>query len=580
MNAMTPTDADIPPVNSVIFPCFGYFTAPETVFVARHCDEVVLALEEARKAVNAGRWVAGYLAYEAAPAFEPAFASHPPGEIPLVWLGVYAAPQPVPKLVSIGPAEVLPWKGAVDEMAYAAAFSEIRSRIAAGETYQVNYTFPLDAPAPGDSWSFFRALYAAQPVPHACYLDAGDHQVLSLSPELFFSLHDGELRTRPMKGTRKRGLYTGQDTAIAAELAASAKDRAENVMIVDMLRNDMARVAAPGSVRVERLFEVERYSTVWQMTSTIAARTQADVPEILAALFPSGSVTGAPKIQTSKIIRALEPMPRGVYCGAMGWWAPGGRAEFNVAIRTLTVHRARGTSRYHVGSGVTWEARPEGEYAECLDKAALLLAPPATEFTLFETLRLEGGQYTLLDEHLARMSDSAAFFLRPFDAAAARAALEGLARELVGLYRVRMVLQGDGSVALENFPLEAQPGPWRVALAKAPVRRDNVTLYHKTTERVIYDAARAAAPGMDDVLLYNEAGELTESTVANLGVVLEGRHFTPTRACGLLAGTLRARLLAEGRLEEAVLRQEDLQRAERVYLFNSVRGEISITLEA
>ncbi len=577
MNAMSSDFLERPPAESIFFPSKGLFTQPHAVRIARSFAEVRPALEWARVEVGAGRWVAGMLAYEAGPAFEAAFAAQDAGAVPLVWLGSYAECVPVPDWRGGGAVGPMAWTAGVTEAAYAAAFAEIRAKIAAGETYQVNYTFPLMAAAPEDPWALFCALYAAQPVPHACYLDMGTQQVLSLSPELLFSVAGGVLRTRPMKGTRPRGLYLEQDVRIAEALHESEKDRAENVMITDMLRNDMGRVSVAGSVAVERLFAVERYATVWQMTSTIVSQTAAELPEILGALFPSGSVTGAPKIQTSKIIRGLEPHARGAYCGALGWWGPGGEAEFNVAIRTMTVDAAAGRAVYHVGSGITWDAAAGAEYAECLDKAAVVLRPARPAFALFETLRLEAGGYWLLEEHLARMGASARYFDLNFDVAHARAALAAFAAAS-GDARVRMTLGEDGEVALEGFALPPKGGTWRVALARKAVSRGDVFLYHKTTHRAVYDAARAGREDVDDVLLFNEDGEVTESTVANVAVVMGGRCVTPARDCGLLAGTLRARLLAEGRMEEGVVRVEDLALAERVFLFNSLRGEIEVEI--
>jgi para-aminobenzoate synthetase/4-amino-4-deoxychorismate lyase len=383
-----------------------------------------------------------------------------------------------------------------------------------------------------------------------------------------------------MKGTRPRGRWAEADAALAEALAASAKDRAENVMITDMVRNDMGRISRAGSVVVERLFEVERYATVWQMTSTVRAETDAEVPEILAALFPSASVTGAPKIQTSKIIHALEPEGRGVYCGALGWWAPDGSAEFSVGIRTLVADSARGVARYHVGSGITWDATAGAEYQECLDKAALLLAPVSGDFELLESLRWETGAYWLLEEHRARLRESAAYFGIALDLGAVEAALAKAAADAPERARVRLLVARDGTVRTEVYPLEVPERAWRVALAETPVSREELFLYHKTTRREIYAAARAARPDVDDVLLWNEAGELTESTVANVALEIDGEWLTPARACGLLAGTMRARWLAEGRLREAVLHRDDLARATRVLLLNSVRGEIPAVVVA
>lgn len=538
--------------------------------------EVLSAMAWAHCEHAKGRYIAGFIAYEAGAAFEPAFAAHEPVPgLPLIWLAAYDASSLPPELPEIAP-PAQDWTPGIDAERYTATVAEIRERIAVGETYQVNYTFPLHAAAPENPWATFGALYHAQPVPHACYIDTGRWQVLSWSPELFFSLRQGTLHTRPMKGTRPRGPHADADRDAAMRLFTSDKDRAENVMITDMLRNDMGRVCTPGSVRVQELFGVEQYATVWQMCSSIVGACNVDMPEVLRALFPSGSVTGAPKVQTSRLIRAFEPDPRGVYCGALGWWAPDGDATFSVGIRTMTVDAMCSTACYSVGSGITWDSAANSEFRECLDKAALVLAP-RPDFDLFETMRWEDGAFPLLEAHLKRMRASAQFLGFGFSRMATIGALQDAVARVRGLHRVRLVLSRDGACHAEALPFE--PGPrrvWRVALAAARVFRDDVFLHHKTTHRAIYDAARAARPDVDDVILLNEDGELTESTIANLGVQLRGRCYTPPRSSGLLPGTLRAQWLREGRLTEATLYPEDLERAERIFLFNALRGEIEV----
>lgn len=576
MNVMSHQHPENLSPGTVYFPEGPCFTAPQAVCEVHTLSEVADAMAWARTQHHAGRYVAGFIAYEAAPAFEPAFAAHPPvAGLPLVWLGAFDAPSAHPPLPV---AAELPgdWQPGVSPEAYACALAEIRARIAAGETYQVNYTFPLRAAAPAAPWAVFGALYHEQPVPHACYLNTGRWQVLSWSPEEFFTLRQGVLHTRPMKGTRARGPHAAADHDAAARLARSEKDRAENVMITDMLRNDMGRVCATGSVRVQELFAVERYATVWQMTSSIVGECQAGVPEVLQALFPSGSVTGAPKVQTSRIIHQVEAGPRGVYCGALGWWSPDGDATFSVGIRTMTIDREAGTAVYPVGSGVTWDSAAASEYRECLDKAALVLAPQP-DYALFETLRWEDGQFPLLEGHLARLSASAAYLGFPYERRAAIDALQEAVARVRGLHRVRLSLARTGTHQAEATPFDHGPRRvWRVAIAATRVRRDDRFLHHKTTHRAVYDAARAARPDVDDVLLVNEDGELTESTIANLGVQIRGRCYTPPQSSGLLPGVQRAAWIREGRLREVTLYPADLERAERIFLFNALRGEIEI----
>lgn len=551
------------------------FRQPREILSARTLDEVLPVLRAAGRAVDAGAWVAGFLAYEAGAALDPALPARAAAGPPLAWFGVYDGFDAVPLESRGAPPEVGPWEPAIDEAAHAAAVERIRRHIGAGDTYQVNFTFPLCARFEGDACAWFQAIAGRGHGGHSAYIDTGGFAVLSLSPELFFEI-DGETTTcRPMKGTRPRGRWSAEDLALAEALAEAEKDRAENLMIVDMVRNDLGRIADPGSVRVARLFDIERYPTVWQMTSTIQARSRAGLVETFAALFPSASVTGAPKINTCRIIQDLEPAPRGVYCGAAGWWGPGRQARFNVAIRTITVDRARGTAVYPVGSGIVWDSDPAQEYRECLQKAALL-RPPAPPFELLETLRHDGAGYHLLDGHLDRMAASAAYFGYPADPGAWRAALCDAARGFASEpLRVRMLLAADGALRMETHPLPP-PRPWRVALAPEPVDSANPFLYHKTTHRAVYDQARAAHPDCDDVLLQNERGELTESCFGNLVLEIDGARRTPALPGGLLPGTFRGALLALGEITEATLRPDDLHRATRIWIINSVRGWIPV----
>lgn len=379
-----------------------------------------------------------------------------------------------------------------------------------------------------------------------------------------------------MKGTRPRGRWPEEDRRLAAELAASEKDRAENVMIVDLLRNDMGRIAETGSVAVASLFDVERYETVWQMTSTITARTHVAVPAILAALFPSGSVTGAPKVRTMEIIRGLEPFPRGVYCGTVGWWSPGRRAEFNVAIRTVTVDTETGSAHYHVGGGITWGSSAAGEYEECRVKAALLAVRPP-RFDLLESLLFD-GQYFLLENHLDRLRDSAEYFGFDLDLDAVRRALLDKAAAFVGQpgrYKVRLRVGRSGAVKVDAEPA-APARRMRIGFAREPVDENDPFLYHKTTHRALYEEAMASRPDCDDVLLWNRRGEITESTRANVVLEIDGKSLTPPVCSGLLAGTMRAHVIAEGQIHEAPLTKADVRRAESVRLINSVRKWIDV----
>ncbi|MGE3274194.1 MAG: chorismate-binding protein [Vicinamibacterales bacterium] len=550
------------------------FVRPRAIIEAWSLDEVRPALRRIEALVEGeGLWAAGAVAYDAAPAFDRALEARRSPSLPLVWFAVGDAPEPFdlpPPPAGRPPA--IPWAPTNDAAAHAAAVSRIRARIAAGDTYQVNHTFRLRAPFDGDAWEVFLRMAHAQPSPHALFLDTGDWAVASASPELCFARDGTRITCRPMKGTAARGRTTDEDEARASWLQASAKNRAENVMIVDMIRNDLGRVAEIGSVTVTDLFRTERYPTLWQMTSTVTAESCATLDEIFAAVFPCASVTGAPKARTCALIADLETTPRGFYTGCLGVIAPGGVARFNVAIRTLVVDRRASRAEYGVGSGVTWDSDPAGEYEECLAKAQVLLNPPEP-VTLLETLLWEPpGGWFLREAHLDRLERSAGYFDVPFDRAAIIARLDAApARAGAGPCVVRLRLAPDGDIETDT---RARPEPRpvvRLALAAAPVDTTDVFLFHKTTRRAAYDAALASVPGADDALLWNERGEITETTIANVVVDLDGTLCTPPVACGLLAGTYRGSLLDAGLVEERVIRLDDLRRARAIHVVNAVR---------
>jgi para-aminobenzoate synthetase/4-amino-4-deoxychorismate lyase len=342
-----------------------------------------------------------------------------------------------------------------------------------------------------------------------------------------------------------------------------------------MIRNDLGRVARVGSVAVPELFAVERYPTLLQMTSTVTALTDAPLTDVLAAAFPCASITGAPKRRTMELLRDLEIGPRGVYTGAIGVVLPGRRAQFNVAIRTAVIDRQRGTAVYHVGSGVVWDSDAAAEFDECRLKARVLSAPPMPPFQLLESLLWTPGEgYALRADHLRRLADSAEYFGYPVDRAEVERRLDALAAGLAAPSKVRLLVGPGGAIEVEARPLAegATTEPLRLGLARGAVSSADVWLYHKTTHREAYSAARASRPDCDEVILWNERGELTEATTSNVVLEMDGGRWTPPVSAGLLAGTLRARLLAAGQIAERTLTAGDLARAERIWLINSVRG--------
>jgi para-aminobenzoate synthetase/4-amino-4-deoxychorismate lyase len=406
--------------------------------------------------------------------------------------------------------------------------------------------------------------------------------VLSLSPELFVERQGGVIRSRPMKGTAARGEHPGEDAAARAALAASVKDRAENVMIVDLIRNDLGRIAEPGSVRVEAICAVEDYPSVFQMTSTVSARSAAGLYEVIAALFPCGSITGAPKVRAMQIIHQLERQPRGLYTGALGWIGAQGDFCLSVAIRTLLIE-LDGRVRYGVGSGIVWDSAPAAEYAECLLKAGFVTsADPG--FRLIETLRMADGVFPMLTQHLDRVQTSANALSFACDRAGLIESLEKLALEHArGNFRVRLTLGRAGDVELAAVPLMATAEGAKAVFS--PVRLDsrNPWLRYKTTVRDLYEQELARIqndPSVFDVIFFNERNEVCEGARSNVFVRMAPGEplLTPPLACGLLPGVLRRRLLESGEAREAVLGETDLHRAAEVYLGNALRGLVRVVL--
>jgi para-aminobenzoate synthetase/4-amino-4-deoxychorismate lyase len=560
----------------------AFFTDPLEVITVSDLNGVRPALREVDRAARAGLYAVGFVAYEAAPAFDRALVVRD-ASTPLLWFGIFDAPssQAPEHLRGGGDYGLRAWGPSETREAYERNVREVREAIARGDTYQVNYTFRLRARFGGDAFAFYERLRAAQPTRFGSYLDAGRFKILSASPELFFRRRGSRILTRPMKGTAARGRWAEEDEANAVSLAQSEKNRAENVMIVDLLRNDLGRVAGTGTVRASRLFRVERHPTVFQMTSTVGAKLSegATLEDIFAALFPCGSVTGAPKVSTMRLIARLEGSPRGVYCGAVGMVEPGGDALFNVPIRTVVVDGEEDSAEYGTGGGVTWDSTPVGEYEEALEKARLLAEDPAA-FELLETIRLEGGRYNLLEEHLARLASSARYFdFRVSESRVREALAEHASAHAKQPRRVRLVVSREGRVRVESGRLEEARGVQTVALARTPVDRRERFLYHKTTRRGLYESRRAERVGVFDVLLRNEEGELTEFTNGNLVLELDGRRLTPPRECGLLAGTLRGALLRAGEISERVLTLKDLGRAARFWFINGVRGRVEVSFD-
>jgi para-aminobenzoate synthetase/4-amino-4-deoxychorismate lyase len=515
------------------------------------------------------RWLAGVFFYELGYALETRLQPFV-ARGPLLLFGVYDAPGAVPP--DAGRAYAGPLRPEWDESAYGTRFAAVKEAIAAGDIYQANLSFRASFAFAAAPRALYEQLRQTAQAPHCAYLDFFDEksgagrQILSLSPELFFDITDGRIKSRPMKGTSPR---TGDDGEARAKLAAASKDRAENLMIVDLIRNDLGRVSETGSVTVSDLFRVETYPALHTMVSTVSARLKphTDIAGIVRALFPCGSVTGAPKIRAMEILHDLESSPRGAYCGAIGFFAPDGRAQFNVAIRTLTIQDGQGL--LGIGGGVVQDSRQAAEYAECLLKARFFEAG-RRKLELMETLKFDGG-FVRLERHLARMTASALRLGLNFNTGKAHHALDEAVKGQAGPLRVRLTLDETGTHQATVAPLPPNPPQWSYSLSPTRTGSHDELLRHKTSWRELYEG-EVARLKTDEVIFQNERGELTEGARSNIFIKRDGVLLTPPVSSGLLPGILRAELLESGAAKEAVLTEADL--SGEVYFGNSLRGLI------
>jgi para-aminobenzoate synthetase/4-amino-4-deoxychorismate lyase len=570
-----------------------HFQGCRETLIADSLEDVPNVFAGMEAALQEGLYVAGFLSYECGAHFEPralpadfGFAS--PKNLPLAWFGVYESPaifdHSGPSLdsrltphysSSFAANDKADVELEISPSDYAQQVERIKHYIEAGDAYQVNFTTAVSFPYRGSPSSLLASLLKNQPVAYGALLNLGDAQIVSASPELFFRLENGTIATRPMKGTARRGKDIVEDATQADWLAHDEKNRSENVMIVDLLRNDLGRICAPGSIAVENLFAIERYRTLLQMTSTITGKVRPELSlyEIFRALFPCGSIVGAPKVRTMQIISELERRPRGIYTGAIGFIAPEREAVFSVAIRTLVLRD--GIAEMGVGSGIVYESDAEDEYEECRLKAAFLLhAPP--EFQLIETM-LWDGEYFLLDQHLERLAASAEYFDFEFDRDRVLARLGELPHTFLSgaRYRVRLLMDRAGEVHLTSSVLEESRLPLVVRLGFESVSSEDVFLRHKTTHRALYDRVyrEALADGFDDALFLNERGEVAEGAIHNIFIEKSGRLSTPPLSAGVLPGVFRRHLLKTCiDASERMLGLDDLRSADRVFLCNSVRG--------
>jgi para-aminobenzoate synthetase/4-amino-4-deoxychorismate lyase len=563
------------------------YARPVRVVEAHGSDEAAGCFEQLRQAAAAGLHAAGFMAYEFGYCLEARLAGlHRPGEAdgpPLLWFGLFESCRSIPgaEMMALLPdpagAFATRPRPLIERAEYDAALARVQEHIAAGDLYQANLTFQAEVRVAGSPAALYAAIRGRAAAGHGGLAFTGRDWLLSFSPELFFTLEDGRVTTRPMKGTAARGPTPEADRAAVVSLLADPKQRAENLMIVDLLRNDLSRVARPGTVQVPALFEAETYPTLHQMTSTVTARLEegVDPVRLIEAIFPCGSITGAPKIRAMELLAGLEAEPRGAYTGALGWIGPEGDAAFNVAIRTLTMRAGDGRARIGLGSGIVADSEVGDEWRECLAKGAFV--QDRRRFDLIETMRFDPHTgIAELDRHLARMKASAEALGFAFDRHDARNELQAATFRLREPRKLRLMLARSGAIAIETRPLPPTPAePVSVALAALPVAADDFRLRHKTSDRDFYDEARRAG-GCFETLFHDADGFLTEGSFTSLFVERDGVLITPPLARGLIPGVLRARLIEDGEAREGDLVAGDL--AGGFFLGNAARGLIEAEL--
>ncbi|GEM03921.1 aminodeoxychorismate synthase, component I [Halolactibacillus miurensis] len=556
------------------------FANPKQMWQTSAIDEVIPLLKEVEQAHHNGLYVAGYLAYEAAPAFDDHFDVKK-NDQPLLLFASFDAPS-VKRQDKALPYYVHPWHIDEDEINYQEKIHQIKEAIRQGDTYQVNYTVRLFSRFFGDPYGYYLTLKDKQQANYSAYLKHNHQHILSLSPELFFHVNESRITTKPMKGTSKRGDTLEEDRQNKQHLTSSEKERAENMMIVDLLRNDLGRLATKGSVNVSQLLSVETYPTVHQMTSTIEATLDetSGLIDWFRALFPCGSITGAPKIKTMSYINALEESPRGVYCGTIGYLTPNKEAIFNVPIRTVTINELTHEATYGVGGGITWDSIDTAEYDEVHTKAKVLDID-THDFSLLESFCLKDGVLQRFSQHMNRLTRASEVFGYPLDLQQIKQAKHQLQINYpTGQYKVRWLVDKTGHLSVDVLKIKELTTPVICYLAKQPIAKNHLFSRYKTTNRKHYQACEVSGPTNFSTLLYNEDNELTEFTIGNVILQINGVLYTPPVSSGCLPGIYRETLLDKGEVTEKVLTLRDLKESEKVYLTNSVRGMVEVSMKS
>ncbi|MFT4762800.1 MAG: para-aminobenzoate synthetase/4-amino-4-deoxychorismate lyase, partial [Saprospiraceae bacterium] len=596
------------------------FGSPKMVLTTKHLHEVLPILQRVESLIQEHQYyAAGFISYEASTAFDDALQTHKGDDFPLIWFGLYEKPTVFnfDKNVANNAFD-LKWLPSISKKAYFEALEKVRHFIKIGDTYQVNFTMRQFAaayfpPAPkeksdaasefdttnnqkpfnqlksnsplrvgGQRTAFSLFQNIAQTAPYGAFINIDDFSICSASPELFFKVKNGEITASPMKGTASRGRTNAEDEFLKNQLYNSQKDRSENVMIVDMIRNDLSKIAAIGTVNTPKLFDIEKYPTVWQMTSRVEGKTTASLSELMTALFPCASITGAPKASTMRIISALENTPRRIYTGTIGFIKPDGDMQFNVAIRTALFDEKNGRVEYGTGGGITIKSETQKEYEEALLKTKIITQSTNSQsFKLLETILWSSkNEWFLLDKHLERLADAAAYFGYKIDLKKIEETLFKRAGRFEKIaQKVRLLVERNGTFIIENHELKGRNmndvsdspagigyGRKPVQIATQPVDSYDVFLFHKTTNREIYEQNLRQFPDAKDVILWNERGEITESCYGNV-VIFDGEsYWTPPVESGLLNGVFRQYLLEKGTIRERVILKEELEKMDAVFL--------------
>ena len=576
-----------------------FFYDPVEILSTQDSSQVNNILDQVDKKVKEGFWAAGYISYEAGYSFEDKLNERRKYPFPLVWFGIFRKPF----FLDYSRKEILKWMDSISKKSYVSvtnldslnnknyylqAVNKIKQYISQGDIYQANYTFKKRFWYDGDPFNMFCRLNITQPVGYSVYINNNNNAVLSLSPELFFSKDGNNVTVKPMKGTTKRGKTIVDDLRISRELSSCLKNRAENIMIVDLMRNDLGKISEIGSVKTTKLFDVASYSTLFQMTSTVKAEMREDLSycELFKNIFPGGSVTGAPKIRAMEIIKETETEPRGIYTGGIGYISPSEKAVFNIAIRTLCLDKNAKTGELGIGSGIVADSDPEKEFEECVLKSNFM-SGKYDEFKLIETMLWEKEKFFLLDLHINRLSESAGYFDFYCDKIFVINELRKISVDfdLDKKYKVRLLLDRYGNVSIETQVLNEQffSGDNFIMVSGEKICSDSVFFYHKTTNRDFYynHFQRYRQKGCFDVIFMNERDEITEGAISNVFIKKDGVYYTPPVHCGLLNGTFREFFIRENfhRVNEKVIYKTDLLSADEIILTNSVRGIVKVKLK-